>query len=131
MSLHIDTNTITRVLLVDGWHDVAWGPGQQEGWYRSSFDLDSYEFCEGPPPYRAELDDLGEGEDRWNERAHTRAQTIVGGGTVEGVPSTGFTFMTPTGSALAGPLTAILAVERGVPQIVRSLQADPQESAAS
>jgi hypothetical protein len=38
MSLAIDTDNITRVLLADGWHDVA----------NQSFDIDSYEYmwCE-------------------------------------------------------------------------------------
>lgn len=34
MSLAIDTNTITRVLLADGWHTVL----------NNSFDIDSYEY---------------------------------------------------------------------------------------
>lgn len=37
MSLAINTDMVTDVLLADGWHKVA----------RGSFDLDSYEFMEG------------------------------------------------------------------------------------
>ena len=37
MSLAIDTNRVTKVLLSDGWHDVV----------SCSFDIDAYEFVEG------------------------------------------------------------------------------------
>lgn len=36
MSLYIDTATVTRVLLADGWHDVE----------AKSFTLDAYEYLE-------------------------------------------------------------------------------------
>lgn len=64
-----------------------------DGWHevasmedgRSSFDLDSYEFHQG--------------------------RLCVHGGGNSGVCSTGFTFTTPQGDTLIGPLTAILAVK--------------------
>jgi hypothetical protein len=88
MSLAIDLDTVTAVLLVDGWHTVL----------DKSFSIDAYEYVH-------------------------EGRTVLGGGAVEGVPSTGFTFKEqlfreggpqvgmPSGSALiAGPLTAILAL---------------------
>lgn len=51
----------------------------------ASFDLDSYEYRHG---------------DHW----------LVKGGTVEGVPSTGFSFRTYEGESMVGPITAIEAV---------------------
>ncbi|MDV6231942.1 hypothetical protein [Rhodococcus cercidiphylli] len=88
MSLFIDVDTITHVLLVDGWHEVK--PG--------SFYTDSYEFV-------SEVDDKG------------GFHTEVGGGAVPGVPHTGFQFEDPfpaagAGNLVVGPLTAILAVRR-------------------
>lgn len=40
MSLAINTDTITAVLLADGWHDVT----------DKSFDLDAYEYLAPTPP---------------------------------------------------------------------------------
>lgn len=59
-----------------------------------SFDLDAYEIHDGE-------------EDR-NSRFW-----ILQGGVVEGVPTTGFTFLDPDadGHRISGPLTALLAVE--------------------
>lgn len=77
MSLAIDVDDVTAVLLADGWHDVA----------DDSFDLDSYEYLH--------LGDL-----------------LLGGGSVDGVPSTGFRFVGTDGANMAGPITAVLAVKR-------------------
>lgn len=84
MSLAIDTDHVTHVLLTDGWHPVA----------AASFDIDSYEYL------------------HWSDR---RCKTdddplIVHGGGNSGVCSAGFSFRTPDGDYLAGPLTGILAV---------------------
>ncbi len=78
MSLHIEVDEITEVLLVDGWHRVV----------DKSFDLDSYEFLDGPG---------------------TDAFLLHGAGRA-GICSTGFRFKGPDGQILAGPLSAILAV---------------------
>ena len=89
MSLEINVDRVWGVLLSDGWHDVA---PQADDKGISSFNLDAYEFV-------------------WDETL------IVGGGTVAGVPSTGFSFRevvkNPPSTQvrrIAGPLTAILAV---------------------
>lgn len=84
MSLQINESKITRVLLADGWHDCQ------------GFGLDAYEFG-----------------------TYHRAQgytsgfdfTVSHGGGQSGVCATGFTFNDEsTGTQVAGPLTAILAV---------------------
>jgi hypothetical protein len=80
MSLAIDPAKVIRVLLADGWHKCAEG----------SFDLDTYEFIE--------------------QYEGGKSRTIFSGGQGKQVPSTGFTFKTPSGDYLYGPITAILAV---------------------
>lgn len=77
MSLSIDVDEVTAVLLADGWHTVV----------DESFTLDAYEF-------------------------HWQGQLLVGGGTVQGVPSTGFEFHGPDGQVWVGPLTSVLAIRR-------------------
>jgi hypothetical protein len=60
-----------------------------DGWHKvidGSFDIDAYEFL-------------------WNDTV------LVGGGTVQGVPSTGAMWTEEDGSYIACPLTAILAVK--------------------
>lgn len=60
-----------------------------DGWHKvidGSFDLDAYEFL-------------------WND------EVLVGGGSVQGVPSTGAKWKEEDGSYIACPLTAILAVK--------------------
>ena len=83
MSLEIDYATVTAILLPDGGHDVASG----------TFDTDSYEFVEAVP-------------------GESIPKLIVGGGTVQGVPATGFTFRETNGKEIVGPLTSILALRR-------------------
>ena len=102
MSLAIDTNRVTAVLLADGWHQVA----KLRDW-ESSFDIDSYEFVQTPEPYDAQQDYERVGPDEFRRR-HTRL--VVGGGRAEGVTSYGFTFTTNSGDVISGPLTAVLAV---------------------
>jgi len=75
MSLYIEVDKITRVLLSDGWYEV----------HNESFTLDSYEF--------------GYGDE------------ILHGGGQSRVCATGFAFLTDTKIRIAGPLTALLAVE--------------------
>ena len=43
MSLAIDVNKVTHVLLADGWHEVVWDKVSKT----SSFDTDAYEFVQG------------------------------------------------------------------------------------
>jgi hypothetical protein len=87
MSLAIDTNRVTRVLLIDGWHDVE--PG--------SFDLDSYEFGYVPDSYLP--------------KGLVSFQPTHRGGE-SGVCATGFTFIEQgTDVVVYGPLTAVHAVE--------------------
>lgn len=84
MSLRINERKITRVLLADGWHDCQ------------GFGLDAYEFG---TYHRAE--------------GYTGRYdfTVSHGGGESGVCATGFMFNDQaTGTQVAGPLTAILAV---------------------
>ena len=87
MSLAIDVNTVTAVLLPDGWHNVA----------DRSFDIDSYEFVEHhrPDPHR-----------------YTQALLSEGGEPL--IPASGFRFIEDDGDAtpIEGPLTSVLAVRR-------------------
>lgn len=82
MSLLIDPNAVTAVLLTNGWHEV----GQRDG--VSTFNLDAYEF--------GYIQDDGE-------------ITILHGGGRSGVCAAGFQFET-AGEYVSGPLTAIFAV---------------------
>ncbi len=91
MSLAIDVDKVTRVLLADGWHEVI----------GESFSLDAYEYV-------------------WHSSGTNETDLVHGGGH-SGVCATGFCFRTTdhTGTSgtrterrfVAGPLTAILAVE--------------------
>jgi len=59
-----------------------------DGWHTvadDSFSIDAYEY-------------------------HYCDQMLLRGGQVDGVPSTGFTFIDSTGSCITGPLTSVLAV---------------------
>lgn len=81
MSLLINPDRITGVLLLDGWHDLEAG----------TFDLDSYEF--------GIAHDNGRGPDLWHA------------GGAAGITATGFAFTPlGTLDRISGPLTAILAV---------------------
>jgi hypothetical protein len=99
MSLAIDIDAVTAVLLADGWHEVI----------DDSFYLDAYEFLESPKPEDPNLDRERRGHAAWD----SDAQTVLGGGQQRLVPATGFSFQTEftdTICWLSGPLTSILAV---------------------
>ncbi len=84
MSIAINIDLVTEVLLADGWHTVT----------DDSFNLDSYEYIHG---------------DLYSDRGVT---ILLGGGTDRLVPATGFTFTDKTGHRISGPLTAVLAVRQ-------------------
>lgn len=84
MSLAIDIDHVTAVLLTAGWHDVA----------NNSFTLDSYEYVWYAGQRARQNDD----------------PEIVHGGGNSSVCSTGFSFTTDDGSLIGGPLSAIQAV---------------------
>lgn len=95
MSIAIDIDKVTAVLLADGWHDVAWKKSE------STFELDSYEYVDGDHFKKL----AAKGSDP------TSAFRLVGGAEESvGVPATGFSFRTGSGENMAGPITAILAV---------------------
>ena len=85
MSLAIDVDHVTHVLLTDGWHEVA----------NASFAIDAYEFL------------------WWGRRCKEHQDPVVlhGGGN-SGICATGFSFEATDGSSVAGPLTAIVGVRR-------------------
>jgi hypothetical protein len=86
MSLQINQDKITRVLLADGWHDAR------------GFGTDAYEFG----AYFWDRD--------WGANGSPRFHCEHGGGD-SGVCATGFAFTdAATGETVAGPLTAILAI---------------------
>ena len=83
MSLAINLDHVTAVLLADGWHTVV----------DKSFVLDSYEFI--------------------TETAEQRRKgdfKLVHGGGDSGICATGFACKTEVGDHLAGPLPSVLAV---------------------
>ena len=87
MSLAIDIDAVTKVLLADGWHEVA----------EESFTMDAYEFIRAADGRRLE------------------PQVYLGGGQATGVCETGFEFLEVVAGVrcwIAGPLTSILAVSR-------------------
>jgi hypothetical protein len=84
VSLAIDTDHVTAVLLTDGWHHVT----------DQSFDVDSFEFLYWGRTQCKDHDD----------------PVIVHGGGRSGVCAAGFAFRTDDGTHVAGPLTAVLAV---------------------
>ena len=75
MSLAIDVDIIEKVLLSDGWHEVADG----------SFQVDAYEYSHG-------------------------GRAVLSAGQVPGLTSTGAQWREPSGTMVACPITAILAV---------------------
>ena len=89
MSLAIDIDTVTRVLLADDWHAVA----------DQSFTLDAYEFLWS-----------GQSGLKVKDLPDSYSPMIMHSGGQSGVCATGFSFLTTDGSRMAGPLTAILAV---------------------
>ena len=86
MSLAIPVGEVRRVLLADGWHDVAPAAGSKG---LSSFKLDAYEY----------VDDESSG-----------GQKLAAG-----MPTPGFSFHEDGGGQLYGPLTSILAVDTRQP----------------
>jgi len=94
MSLAIDPNEVTAVLLADGWHEVQ--VLGDNSW--SSFDLDSYEYVDA-------------------QSDPDRDPIVLVGGGQSGICSVGFTFRelvdengTRRYCTVMGPLTSILAV---------------------
>ena len=87
MSLSIDVDRISGVLLGDGWHKIA---SREDG--RSSFGMDSYEFLEPHP------------DSKRDPIMHLK------GGQEDLIPATGSHWTEPDGSTVFCPLTAILAV---------------------
>lgn len=88
MSLAIDVDTVIRVLLPDGWHDVA----------NASFDLDAYEY-------------LWSGQSGVSIADAQHDALVLHGGGQSGISATGFSFTdAATRQRMYGPLTAVLAV---------------------
>ena len=90
MSLAIDIDKVSDVLLADGWHHVESANG------KSTFVIDAYEF----------LERRGEGRDPISH---------VSAGTVAGVPSTAaqwLEFESGKSYVVTCPFTSILAVKR-------------------
>lgn len=84
MSLLIDMDRVTEVLLADGWHEVA---RYKNG--VSSFDGDAYEY-------------------KWSSNGRDMYVTFGEG---SGVTYEGFSFQdAKTGDRIAGPFTSVLAV---------------------
>jgi len=94
MSLAIDIEKVSDVLLADGWHHVEFAKG------KSTFVIDAYDFLE--------------------HRKEGRDPIIhASGGTVAGVPSTGAGWLERESGksyVVTCPLTAILAVKRFIPE---------------
>jgi hypothetical protein len=85
MSLSIDIDRVSDVLLADGWHRVIFQNGE------STFLIDAYEYIQ-----------RREGGD---------PEILVGGGSVPGVPSTGASWIDAKAKrTMTCPLTSILAV---------------------
>lgn len=96
MSIAIDIDKVTAVLLADGWHDVAWRDDE------STFEIDAYEYIAGDH-FRSLTSRGGDG---------SSAVRLAGGAEeAVGVPATGFMFATGAGEVVGGPITAILAVK--------------------
>lgn len=89
MSLHINVDKITQVLLADGWHDVS----------RGTFVIDAYEFMDAEP-----------------DSPDHDAFVLLGGGRDGLITSHGFEFvekkhLSEGGDVVTtGPMTAVLAV---------------------
>jgi hypothetical protein len=75
MSLAIDVDIIERVLLADGWHEVA----------DASFEIDAYEYVH-------------------------RGQAVLSAGSIPGLIAMGAQWKEASGTVIACPITAILAV---------------------
>lgn len=96
MSLAIDIDLVTEVLLSDGWHKCQ--PYSEDlPPKRSSFTIDAYEFVEHPRAYATSQPDK-----HWQESSIFH---------IPGSPSEmGFRFTDETGVEIFGPLTSIIAV---------------------
>jgi hypothetical protein len=83
VSLAIDVDDVTAVLLADGWHEVA----------DASFELDAYEFV-------------------WASGGAREDALLMHGGGASDICATGFTFREEGAATemIAGPLSAVLAV---------------------
>lgn len=83
MSLLIETDDITAVLLADGWHEVT----------DKSFDIDSLEFV-------------------WGKRSNGDWHTIYDSRMCDKMSQVGATWAGPDGERFDCPLTSVLAVKR-------------------
>lgn len=103
MSLAIDVDLVTHVLLADGWHTVA----------NRSFTLDSYEFLWSGRGDKtvAEMNLEWEAGTLYpnGQPVRYRDPMVLHGGGQSGVCAAGFSFREGP-SWVSGPLTAILAV---------------------
>ena len=93
MSLAIDVDNITHVLLADGWHEV----------HDASFGTDTYEFVGSEGTGDSPM--LGGGQEKHIPAAGHRGST-----TREHIAAAGFSF-TEGDHILSGPLTSVLAVK--------------------
>ena len=94
MSIAIDIDKVSDVLLADGWHHVEFAKD------KSTFVIDAYDFLERTEEGKEPL-------------------IHVSGGTVAGVPSTGAEWLERESGksyVVTCPLTAILAVKRFIPK---------------
>lgn len=82
MSLYIEADKVTRVMIGNEWHEVKSIDGI------SIFDIDSYEI-------HSESSDC---------------MLLLGGGSPL-IPAHGFMFLTPDGRTIYGPLTSVQAIE--------------------
>jgi hypothetical protein len=93
MSLAIDVDNITHVLLADGWHEV----------HDASFGTDSYEFVGGQGTGDSPMLEGG-------QEKHIPAAGHRGSTSREHIAAAGFSF-TEGDHILSGPLTSVLAVK--------------------
>jgi hypothetical protein len=93
MSLAIEVDDITHVLLADGWHTI----------HDASFGIDSYEFIWGEGMGDSPM--LGSGQEK-----HIAAAGHRGSTSREHIAAAGFSF-TEGDHILCGPLTSVFAVK--------------------
>jgi hypothetical protein len=99
MSLAIDVDKITGVLMADGWHEVS---KRRDG--KSSFAMDAYEYL----AYHHQDGDV-----------YRDPEIYLGGGNEKLIPATG-AYWEESGVEFFCPLTSILAVRYGSPTQRRS-----------
>ena len=102
MSLAIDVDLVTHVLIADGWHTVE----------ERSFTMDSYEFMWSGAPGKT-VADLQRDDDAGG-RTYRDPMVLHSGGN-SGVCATGFSFKEEGSGWMSGPLTAVLAVRHSAP----------------